>query len=218
MSKIILLLLVLSLLSLTHCTFGIDVSQLFSVENYTCAKNNGISFGIPRGYCSFGGMDQHAIQSLNNMRAAGLRTDVYLFPCRGKNATSQANEMIDKIPGGLYDKVWIDIETNPSPGCSWADFDADSNCQFTLELIKAIKARGKPVGVYASRYMWGSIFKSYTACPQASFEVPLWYPHYDSNPSFDDFVEFAGWKAPAIKQYHGTSDLCGISVDRNWMP
>ena len=102
------------------------------------------------------------------MREAGLKTDTYMFPCRGKNATQQVNEMIDSIPGNLYDKIWIDIETNPSPGCSWNDPSADSNCQYTLELIAAIKARGKKLGVYASRYMWGSIFGSYTACVQAS--------------------------------------------------
>jgi GH25 family lysozyme M1 (1,4-beta-N-acetylmuramidase) len=217
MSKVLLILLVL-LFGQAQCNFGIDVSQLFSVENYTCCKNNGITFGIPRGYCSFGGMDQHAVQSLTNMRQAGLRTDTYMFPCRGKNATAQVNEMISNIPSNLYDRIWIDIETNPSPGCSWNDHDADSNCEFTLELIKAIRAKGRSVGVYASKYMWGTIFKSYTACPQASVEVPLWYPHYDDNPSFADYAEFGGWKTPTIKQYHNTMTLCGVSMDRNYMP
>lgn len=163
-------------------------------------------------------MDQHVVESLTNMRKAGLRTDTYMFPCRGKNATAQVNEMIDKIPGNLYDRIWIDIETNPSSGCSWNDHDAESNCQFTLELVKAVRARGKPVGIYASKYMWGTIYKSYTACPQAAFEVPLWYPHYDDNPSFSDFSEFGGWKAPTIKQYHNTMSFCGLSIDRNYMP
>lgn len=66
--------------------------------------------------------------------------------------------------------------------------------------------------------MWGSIYKSYDACPQASVNVPLWYSHYDGIPSFSDFIPFAGWKTPAIKQYQGTSSLCGASVDRSWEP
>ncbi len=66
--------------------------------------------------------------------------------------------------------------------------------------------------------MWGTIFGSYTACTQAAIDIPLWYPHYDSNPSFSDWVEFAGWKTPSIKQYQNTNTFCGASVDRNWQP
>jgi len=41
------------------CTLGVDVSQLFSTSTYQCMKNNGYSFAIIRGYCSFGGNDPH---------------------------------------------------------------------------------------------------------------------------------------------------------------
>lgn len=141
-----------------------------------------------------------------------------MFPCRGKNATAQVNQMIDNIPRNLYNRIWIDIETNPSAGCTWNGYTSEQNCNFTLELISATKARNVPVGVYASRYMWNLIYGSYDACPQAAFEMPLWYPHYDTNPSFSDFVPFGGWSTPTIKQYQGTSAVCGISVDRNWKP
>ena len=66
------------------------------------------------------------------MKAAGLQTDTYMFPCRGKNATAQVNEMIDNIPGNLYDRIWIDIETNPSAGCTWSGYTSEQNCKFTL--------------------------------------------------------------------------------------
>ena len=42
--------------------------------------------------------------------------------------------------------------------------------------------------------MWSTIFDNTTACLQASAGQPLWYAHYDNNPSFSDFTEFAGWK------------------------
>ena len=29
---------------------------------------------------------------------------------------------------------------------------------------------------------------------------PLWYAHYDNNPSFSDFTAFNGWSSPAMKQ------------------
>lgn len=125
--------------------------------------------------------------------------------------------MIAGIPGNLYKTVWVDVETNPSAGCSWSGHDEASNCAFLAELAKRITEKGKPFGFYASRYMWGSIFGSYTACQQfGSYE--LWYPHYDSNPSFSDFQSFGGWTKPKMKQYAGTSALCGASVDRNFLP
>ena len=109
MQKILFVIVVALLVGATKAELGIDVSQLFSVENYTCAKNNGYTFGIVRGYCSFGGLDHNTNQSLENMRKAGLKTDVYMFPCRGKSAKAQVDDMINNIPSSSYDKIWIDI-------------------------------------------------------------------------------------------------------------
>jgi len=59
-----------------------------SVGTWQCIKNNGYSFGIPRAYCSYGGVDPNGKQNVNNARAAGIPyVDVYLFPCRGKDAS-----------------------------------------------------------------------------------------------------------------------------------
>ena len=91
------------------CTLGVDVSQLFSTSTYQCMKNNGYSFAIIRGYCSYGGVDANIINNLNNARAAGLITDIYMFPCRGKSASAQVDQMVAAIPANLYGMVWIDV-------------------------------------------------------------------------------------------------------------
>lgn len=91
MQKVLWILIVIQLAQHSFCALGVDVSQLFSHENYTCMKNSGISFAVVRGYCSFGGIDTHAVQSLRNVQSAGLATDIYMFPCRGKNATAQVD-------------------------------------------------------------------------------------------------------------------------------
>ncbi len=83
----------------TFCTLGVDVSQLFSTATYQCMKNNGYNFAIIRGYCSYGGVDSNIISNLNNARAAGLITDIYMFPCRGKSATAQVDQMMAAISG-----------------------------------------------------------------------------------------------------------------------
>jgi hypothetical protein len=88
---LILTFVVCSLISQTSCTLGVDVSQLFSTATYQCMKSNGYTFAIIRGYCSYGGPDANVVQGLKNAKAAGLITDIYMFPCRGKSATAQVD-------------------------------------------------------------------------------------------------------------------------------
>jgi GH25 family lysozyme M1 (1,4-beta-N-acetylmuramidase) len=210
--KIFLLGLLLVIPSL--CVLGVDVSQLFSTATYTCIKNAGFSYVIPRGYCSYGGVDANIHSNLNNARAAGLSTDIYMFPCRGKSATSQVDQMVAAIAGNLYGTVWIDVETNPSSGCGWGS-DHSLNCAFLTETINRIKSHGKTPGIYASKVMWTNIMGSASACTGPSSQL-LWYAHYDNSASFSDFSPFGGWTKPHIKQYQGDVTLCGAGVDKNY--
>lgn len=196
---------------------GVDISQPFSTSTFTCMKNNGVTFVIPRAYCSFGGPDSHAVANLQNARAAGLSTNVYMFPCRGKSGTAQVNDLFSHVSPSLYGTVWIDVETNPSSGCSWSGHSAASNCDFVTEIVKAIQSHGKIAGIYASLSMWNSIMGSQHACSGLSSH-PLWYAHYDKNPSFSDFTSFGGWTKPYMKQYVGDTTLCGAGVDYNYHP
>jgi hypothetical protein len=72
--KIILTILLLALIVIPHvkAVLGVDVSQLYSISNYECLKKVGYNFAIIRGFCSYGGPDHNAVQSLKNAKAAGL--------------------------------------------------------------------------------------------------------------------------------------------------
>jgi hypothetical protein len=96
-SLFILGLVLLAALPRVEAVLGVDVSQLFPTSTYQCMKSNGYTFAIIRGYCSYGGPDHNAVQNLNNARAAGLITDIYMFPCRGKIAQAQVDEMFSAI-------------------------------------------------------------------------------------------------------------------------
>jgi GH25 family lysozyme M1 (1,4-beta-N-acetylmuramidase) len=208
----------LLLITIALSTKGVDLSQPFATSVYTCFKNSGINFAIIRAYCSYGGVDSHAVSNLQNAHAAGIPyVDTYFFPCRGKSASAQVTEFFSGVPSSLYGMVWLDIETNPSSGCSWSGHDAASNCAYVQELVNAIKAKGKNPGIYASIYMWESIMGSRGACTGVAGQ-PLWYAHYDNNPSFSDYSTIGGWSKPAIKQYQGDTTLCGAGVDMNWYP
>lgn len=91
------------------CVLGVDVSQLFSTSTYQCIKNSGYQFAIIRGYCSYGGVDAHVVNNLQNAKAAGLITDIYMFPCRGKSASAQVDQMVAAISANLYGMVWVDV-------------------------------------------------------------------------------------------------------------
>lgn len=86
-----------------------------------------------------------------------------------------------------------------------------------MEIINRIKARGKNPAIYATAYMWQTIFGARNACPQAA-AVQLWYAHYDGSASFSDFGAFGGWSRPNIKQFQGDTTLCGAGVDKNFYP
>ncbi len=73
---------------------------------------------------------------------------------------------------------------------------------------------GAVVGVYTSASQWYSylhhtsptitLCNYYTREPimgkyTGGSEFPLWYAHYDGNPSFSDFSPFNGWSKPSIK-------------------
>jgi hypothetical protein len=60
-------------------------------------------------------------------------------------------DKFDENSYGLnYGMIWIDVEDNPSSGCSWEGYSTDANCNFLIETINAIRANGRVPGVYSS--------------------------------------------------------------------
>lgn len=99
------------------------------------------------------------------------------------------------------DFIWLDVEE----GC----ITSSSELRLAAELCES---QGVPWGIYASasswaRYMGDNIdFKS----------QPLWWAHYDGIPDLvAGWEPFGGWEKPTVKQYRGTTVVCGVSVDLN---
>lgn len=195
-------------------------------------KAAGFSFAVVRAWRSFGSFDPVAPGSIAALWDAGFaHVDGYAFPCAGQSAAAQMNALVADLSknGVKYGMLWLDIETNPSPACGWAmaggnasadgaevlsaEAAATKNCDYMGSLISALKANGVNVGTYASSYMWSSIMGD--ACTIAA-STPLWYPHYDADPSFSDFKPFGGWATPAIKQFNDGPAVCGVGADHNF--
>jgi GH25 family lysozyme M1 (1,4-beta-N-acetylmuramidase) len=214
-----LLLAILAIATVAFASNGVDLSTLATVENFQClVDTQNVTFVVLRGYRSFGSLDPNIKANLKNAQDAGIFfTDVYLFPCRGKSPVDQANELIDHLSDVDYNYIWVDVETNSSPGCSWAASTAEENCNFLEQMVNQISKRGRAPGIYASSYMWTQIMGSASACPKFK-ALPIWYPHYDKTQTFNDFTPFGGWTKPNYKQYQGTTNVCGVGVDLNWYP
>jgi GH25 family lysozyme M1 (1,4-beta-N-acetylmuramidase) len=188
------------------CTYGVDYSTLFKTSQIACLKQADKAFAVPRGYCSYGALDPNIKENLANAWAGGMtHVDLYMFPCFScNNPAEQAKALVSGLSGHKYGMIWIDIEIY-----KWST-NFNENRNFILELIKQLVTEKASIGIYTNYHNWVNIvgldwqeIKAY----------PLWYAHYDNNPSFSDFTSFGGWTKPSIKQYKGTTTLCEGGVD-----
>jgi len=90
--------------------------------------------------------------------------------------------------------------------------DVEANKLFFTELSSAAKSIfGTKIGVYTDKDRWTDVFGSEWL---GGADLPLWWRHWKGgDPSFDDFEPFAGWKAPAIKQYSRFGRFCNMDTN-----
>ena len=201
-----------AMIGAVSATSGVDVSQLFPTSSWSCLANNGYIFGIIRCYCSTGQVDGNCAQSVANAWAGGMQyVDLYLFPCpQCGNAYGQVETLRNYINNNnvRFGQVWLDVE-----GSQYWLGDYGSNQVFFEQLCNATESLfGSPHwGIYSSPSQWYAIFGSDW---NKFANKPLWWPRYDNVPSLSyNWQNFAGWTKPNIKQYHGTTTVCSMSVD-----
>lgn len=141
------LLVVVGLCILASCRFGSTLYTPATIGSIQCLARQNITFAYVRGNTVDGVLDTNALNTLHTLQDLGIKADVYMLTCRGKDAVAQTNAMMDNLPANLYDKIWVSLLRNPNSGCDWASYSADSNCQFLRELVAAVKNRGKDVGI-----------------------------------------------------------------------
>jgi len=217
----------LSALAVAFATTGVDVSALTSASSWSCVKGYGYSFAIPRVYKSTGAVDSNGPTNINSAWSAGMaHVDGYIFPCYScGNAAGQMDATINYLAqhvsvegldgfkssnatvGATVGMLWIDVE-----GTQYWSSSTTNNINFITAMAAQGKARGVSIGVYTSSSQWTPITGGSTAMKS----YPLWYAHYDSNPSFSDFSAFGGWTKPAIKQYSGDQSFCSAGWDKNF--
>ena len=193
---------------------GVDVSTALSSAQWSCLRASNVSWASVRSWHSYGAFDKNSLGNLHRATAAGLQTDIYMFPCRSLSAALQAKSMVEALSDAPYGFAWLDIEQNPSATCGWDSHDMADNCKFVVDLVNNLTAVGVGVGVYTSEAEWLKAVGP--RCTAASF-LPLWYAHYDQRDTCDDFRSFGGWRRAYAKQFSDRASAstahCGAAVD-----
>jgi GH25 family lysozyme M1 (1,4-beta-N-acetylmuramidase) len=214
-------------------TYGADVATRVNVAKWHAMKQDpklSLAYAIVRCHRSSGKVDDNAPATIADAWEAGLAwVDVYHFPhfaTTPGHAKAQIDASVDALQkaGARFGRYWIDVEWVDAQKQTGWSHDPVQNVVFLRELVKAVEARGLPVGIYTSSYNWQTI----TGDDRSFCEYPLWYAHYDHKASFDDFPSrkygsFGGWKKPLLKQYAGdvTYKAGGAGVvcyDPDWSP
>lgn len=201
-------------------TGGIDISDYTDVNAFSCLVSNGYDFTVVRAWQSLCQFDSNAISNIKNAWAGGMKhVDVYLFP--SFTCSLSATEQVNQTLGNLLDnnvqfgQIWFDIETGGG------NIGQQAQQEWLNEGVAAAVAilGEQGVGIYSSPYEWTTVMGNWDG---PGTQYPLWYAHYDNNPSFSDYgsngITVGAWTQPAIKQYAGTTAVCGASVDLDWYP
>ena len=182
-----------------------DVSQ----SAYDCLKHSGYDFAIIQAMTSQGTVNPYAANDLIRAEKAGIKyRDIYIFLNFHKDPKAQTREAIQAMRnhGAKFGQVWFDIEA-PNLWGSCAQ-----NHAFFKAAVDEAHAMGEKPAIYSSASQWGPIMCGYTGFSH----LPLWYAHYDGRKTFSDFSPFGGWSRPNIKQFQGTTGICGTQIDKDW--
>jgi GH25 family lysozyme M1 (1,4-beta-N-acetylmuramidase) len=199
---------------------GIDLSTAecsdTNQDTWNCLKKDGNDFAIVQIIRGGYGIGPDTARCVAQARAAGIQfVDVYIFMCPHCSGQSSASEVIQSAVDYLHSNsvnfgmIWLDVEQ-----CSGCWNAASANAQYVKEAITKLNSLGIHFGLYSSLYEWKETVGDSVIDPS----VPLWYAHYDNSPAFSDpdYWKFGGWSKPAIKQYKGTTAMCGVGVDLNF--
>jgi len=192
--------------------YGCDVSDYVSQSKASCMVNNGLSFGVVRAWHSTGHVDSNVVSTAANLWAGGFTSvDVYMFPCyKCGDGGGQVSTCVSYLQnnGVKFGTFWFDIE-----GPSYWSGDTSENADFFNAMKQQGTSMGLTMGVYTGWSQWPEIMGGLD-----SSDLPLWYPHYDGSPNFDDFQSFNNWGSPVWKQYSESGSTCGGDYDANWAP
>ncbi|KHJ91384.1 hypothetical protein OESDEN_08754 [Oesophagostomum dentatum] len=192
--------------------YAVDVDTAVPAESFVCMKEAGYSAAFIRGYdySGEGSLDANAAANIKNAQKAGLHTEVFMPPHRGKGkfASQQIEELYEglKSNGITLKRVWIQVHEENK----WTS-NFRANFAFLKELANAAKEKyGLSIGYFTSKYEWSIFMKK-----SAPVDTTLWYSNIndmgesgETPANFDDFEAFSVFTQPVIKQFGRKETRC----------
>jgi len=204
--------------ALSLATFGVDFSAYqgaLTNETTQCFVGNEKTFAIVELWEANGHFNPYFTANYELLRAYGIRrVDAYATLCDNYVVESICSSIAQMLPGDFMGQVWFEI--GPHSDCRTGDIG--SRIPFIENIVRSCQQHGLTVGIYSSADDWANVVGSQGSSSGVLTPLPLWYAHYDNTPNFGDYAVagFGGWPAPALKQYAGDDELCGISVNLNF--
>jgi hypothetical protein len=203
----------LMLLLQVHCLIGFDTAPVVTFQStFTCLKEAGYEFSNVRAF-SLAGEDLDLLtvrDSVIYSTKAGLRTEVFLRPCRGRSPKFQIDTLVLAIDDQYYQRLWIYLQENKAPGCHWGT-DYKANCDFIKEMLGQVKYFNQKAGIYTDSKFYKEILGNYN-CNLS--EWPLIYAEADGSPNFEGYQPIGSWAAPYGKMFQTGQYACGININK----
>jgi len=185
--------------------------RAIDVANYTAVPTPAqVACLLTEGYdtaivgASFGSVARPQLQAF---AAGGMQVEVYAWVSFSGWWENLLDGALGAIAGLPVRRLWLDCEEETAMEPRTVIRRIEQAVEYVEEARPDLE-----VGIYTGAWWW-SDFAGNTA-PFA--HLPLWSAYYDNEPDID-FAQlpYGGWRAPAIEQYHGTVETCGLNTDRN---
>jgi len=221
--KYLLILLVSLFFSTCLAANGLDISNdvcnLLDQDDWTCLSDNH-DFAIIEGIRGGHGITTNIVNCVAQAWKAGfIKVDLYVWMCPNCEGNTPPENLISQLVKqvGLsnFGTLWLDLEICDDDPTCWVN--STTNLNYVVSMFNAANATGAKVGIYSTAWEWEHLFGS-SSSPTNFHNLPLWYANPDDVQSFSDFVPFAGWNTPTIKQYDWNGDDCNVSYDADWYP
>jgi len=124
---------------------------------------------------------------------------------------SFCNDIVKNLPPGFDGTVWFHVKNDKS---IWTK-PVDDRVNYLVTLTGACTQRGLDVGVYSDAAGWAAIMGFQSAGNFKLRTLPVWYFNDNTLQNYNDFyyAGFGNWGKPNMKEYAGSSYLCGTYFD-----